>query len=193
MTCRQRTTSTDRPLFAAVPATPARDRGTQTDNSGGRTGPETPPPGKAVAFDSAEEAWFWFMQCHEARLAGARVRAGVGLVPRPCEPLDVIRVVDRLYRQRRLLSDHIRVLAHYGRRAMAPEPDRSTEQRAAVIWAEAFERIAPALRRKGILADPPPSTDPQSAAPQRTRWTEGWTEDRAASQLDSPVEVGAPA
>ncbi len=102
-------------------------------------------------FVSAEEAWFWFMQNHAARCAGARIRAGEGLVARPCEPVDVLRALDRLYRQRRLLRDHLAVLAHYGRRLMAPDPRRRREQRACSLWDEALARLEPVLRRKGIV------------------------------------------
>lgn len=105
----------------------------------------------AVPFDSAEQAWFWFMQSYEARCAGARLRAGEGELRRPCEPLDVLRAVDRLYRQRRLVRDHLAVLAHYGRRLMAPDPRRRLEQRAHGLWDEALARLDPVLRRKGIV------------------------------------------
>lgn len=112
--------------------------------------PLRPPPG-GVPFDSANEAWFWFILAHEARQAGARIRAGAGLYERPCEPLDILRVTDRLYRQRRLLRDHLLVLAHYGRRQMAPEPDRPREARDDRLWREAFAVLTPALRAKGIV------------------------------------------
>ncbi|MFP5516856.1 MAG: hypothetical protein ACLGJC_27715 [Alphaproteobacteria bacterium] len=101
-------------------------------------------------FAGAEEAWFWAVQAQDAKAAGARVVAGRGLVERPCEPQDVLRAVDRLYRTRILLRDHLHVLVHYGRRQSAPEPDRFREQRAHSLWREAFEAIAPALRDKGI-------------------------------------------
>lgn len=104
-----------------------------------------------VPFCSAEEAWFWSVQAQEARAEGARCVAGQGLVPRPCEPFDVMRAVDRLYRDRRLVRDHLHVLVHYGRRLMAPDPGRFREQRASVLWREAFERIGPLLRHKGIV------------------------------------------
>ena len=110
--------------------------------------PALPP---ATPFDTAEEAWFWFLQANEARQAGARIRAGEGLVHRPCEPLDILRAVDRLYRQRRLLRDHLLVLAHYGRRQMAPEPDRPRERRDHGLWREAFLALAPVLTAKGIV------------------------------------------
>ena len=103
-------------------------------------------------FGSVEEAWFWFMQANEARQAGAKVVAGLGATPRPCEPLDMLRVIDRLYRNRRLMLEHLRVLAHYGRRLMAPDPQRGSEARAARLWTEALGRMEPTLRGKGIVA-----------------------------------------
>lgn len=104
-----------------------------------------------IPFASAEDAWFWFVQAQEARQAGARFKAGLGETPRPCEPLDVLRAVDRLYRQRRLVRDHLAVLVHYGRRLMAPDPRRQAEQKAHLIWREALDTIDPVLRDKGIV------------------------------------------
>lgn len=113
--------------------------------------PPTPFAMPGVPFADAAEAWFWAVQAHEAKAAGARVAAGLGLVPRPCEPGDVIRTVDRLHRRRRLTRDHLHILVHYGRRVSAPDAGRYREQRAASLWAEAFAVIAPALREKGIV------------------------------------------
>ncbi|AWK88052.1 hypothetical protein DEW08_16385 [Azospirillum thermophilum] len=104
-----------------------------------------------IPFDSGEEAWFWAVQAQDAKAAGARVVAGLGLVQRPCEPADVLRVVDRLYRRRLLTRDHLHVLVHYGRRLAAPDVTRPREQRAHGLWCEAFERVNPVLREKGIL------------------------------------------
>ena len=110
-----------------------------------------PPPLPTTPFDSAEEAWFWFIQANEARQAGARVRAGQGLVNRPCEPLDILRTLDQLYRKRRLLRDHLLVLAHYGRRQFAPDIECRREMRDHTVWREAFAVLAPVLRDKGIV------------------------------------------
>ncbi|WP_049976357.1 hypothetical protein [Azospirillum sp. B506] len=101
-------------------------------------------------FAGAEEAWFWAVQAQDAKAAGARIVAGCGQIARPCEPQDVLRAVDRLYRMRKLMRDHLHVLVHYGRRQSAPVPERFREQRAHSLWREAFEVIAPALRDKGI-------------------------------------------
>lgn len=116
--------------------------------------PRALPPLAAIPahpFDTVEEAWFWFISAQEAKQAGARIRAGQGLVPRPCEPSDILCAIDRLYRQRRLLRDHVLVLAHYGRRQMPPEADRRREMRDHGLWVEALAILAPVLRHKGIV------------------------------------------
>lgn len=105
----------------------------------------------SVPFVSTEEAWFWFVQAQEARSSGARIVAGRGTVPRPCEPLDMMREIDRLYRQRKLIRDHLHVLVHYGKRLMAPDPERRLESRASSLWREALAFLDPVLREKGIV------------------------------------------
>jgi len=116
-----------------------------------------------VPFACAQDAWFWFIQAHDARAEGARVVAGLSRIPRPCEPADILRLVDRLYRQRRLIRDHLCVLVHYGRRLSAPDPRRRTEARAALLWREAFDSLTPTLLAKGIIQDDSPAR-PESLA-----------------------------
>jgi len=106
---------------------------------------------EAEPFHSVEDAWFWFIQAQAAKNDGARIIAGKSMVSRPCEPLDILKVLDRLYRQRRLLRDHLLVLRHYGRRQYAPDPRRVKEQRAYEVWREALERLELALMQKGIV------------------------------------------
>ena len=102
-------------------------------------------------FMSAQELWFWFIQAQQALNDGARFKMGAGVIARPCEPIDILRILDRLYRQRRLLMDHLLVLRHYGRRQMAPDPARLKEQRAYKLWHEALTRMEPVLVKKGIV------------------------------------------
>lgn len=111
---------------------------------------------ETIPFVSAEEAWFWFIQAQQAREDGARFTVGAGLYPRPCEPLDILKVLDRLYRKRALLWDHILVLRHYGRRMMPPDRYRVKEARAHKLWIEAMALIELALVGKGIVALPMP-------------------------------------
>ena len=109
---------------------------------------------KTVPFATTEEAWFWFIQAQAARNDGARFAMGQGLVARPCEPLDILKALDRLYRHRRLLMDHLMVLRHYGRRLLPPDKKRVKEFRAFGLWTEAMARLEPVLVRKGIVQSP---------------------------------------
>ena len=113
--------------------------------------PKNQPDVPTTAFTDAEEAWFWFILAQEARNAGARFSAGLSLTARPCEPGDILQCVERLYRNRRLIMDHILVLRHYGKRQLAPDPHRAKETRAFSLWKEALERLEPVLVRKGIV------------------------------------------
>ncbi len=109
---------------------------------------------ETIPFASAEEAWFWFIQAQAAREDGARFTMGLGVYPRPCEPLDILKVLDRLYRTRKLLMDHALVLRHYGKRMLAPDPYRVKEARAHSLWVEALGQIEMVLVAKGIVEMP---------------------------------------
>jgi hypothetical protein len=113
--------------------------------------PKHQPDLDTVPFASAEEAWLWFIQAQEARNEGARFTSGLSLIPRPCEPTDILSVVERLYRNRRLVMDHVLVLRHYGKRQLPPDSRRVKEARAFTLWQESMERIEPVLVRKGIV------------------------------------------
>lgn len=106
---------------------------------------------QTTPFESAQDAWFWFIAAQAAKNDGARFVSGAGLYKRPCEPIDILKTLDRLYRNRRLLRDHLLVLRHYGRRNMAPDPTRVKEERAHRLWSEAMERIEEVLTIKGIV------------------------------------------
>jgi len=101
-------------------------------------------------FRSAEEAWFWTAAALVARHEGAR-RAGPG-TPRPCEPDDVARCLDVLYRRRRIDLSHARILRIWGERGFAPDPGYAAERAEAQLWREALDRLDYVLRVKGIVA-----------------------------------------
>jgi hypothetical protein len=104
-------------------------------------------------FATTEEAWFWTMAALIARQDGARIVSGRGLVQRPCEPDDVVRSLDRLYRQRRIDLGHARILRRWGERQQAPDPRSPSESGDARLWQEALARLEWPLRVKGIVAD----------------------------------------
>lgn len=107
---------------------------------------------KVEPFLSAEEAWIWTMSALIARREGARIVAGAGSKQRPCEPDDVIKCLDRLYRQRRIDLVHARIMRIWGERGMAPDPRHLGEKNDWRIWNEAMQRLDWPLRMKGIVA-----------------------------------------
>lgn len=106
-----------------------------------------------VPFETVEEVWFWFVLAQQAKVDGARYTAGLSLTPRPCEPSDILKILNNLYRNRMLLWDHLLVLRHYGRRQLAPDPRRVKEARAYKLWGEALKRLEPIFIRKGIMRE----------------------------------------
>jgi hypothetical protein len=104
-------------------------------------------------FHSAEEAWFWTMAALVARRDGARIVSGAGLVGRPCEPDDVVKCLDRLYRQRRIDLQHARIMRIWGERQQVPDARAPREAGDARLWREAMNRLEWPLRVKGIVAD----------------------------------------
>ncbi len=109
-------------------------------------------PPRTQPFHSAEEAWFWTMAALRARRDGGRNSGYRSLFARPCEPDDVVKCLDGLYRQRRIDLVHARILRVWGERQAAPNPAYATEQCAFGLWREALERLEWPLRVKGIVA-----------------------------------------
>ena len=106
----------------------------------------------AQPFRNAEEAWFWTMAALVARREGARCLAHQGKVPRPCEPDDVVKCLDTLYRRRRIELLHARILRIWGERQVAPDPGRPNQRCDWRLWREALDRLEWLLRVKGIVA-----------------------------------------
>ena len=103
-----------------------------------------------VPFRNAEQAWFWTMAALLARHEGGSRPGGRG-VPRPCEPDDVVRCLDGLYRTKRIALAHARVLRTWGERGMRPEAHRPAERTEAKLWAEAMTLLEWPLRVRGIV------------------------------------------
>ncbi len=114
-----------------------------------------PPPARArqttQPFRNAEEAWFWTMAALMARRDGARYTANQGRVQRPCEPDDVVKCLDTLYRRRRIDLVHARILRIWGERQSSPNPAYASERCDWRLWREALDRLEWPLRVKGIV------------------------------------------
>jgi hypothetical protein len=104
----------------------------------------------AHPFPDADQAWFWTMAALSARRDGTG--SGGRGIPRPCDPDDVIRALDRLYRQRRIDLLHARILRIWGERGTAPNPAHPGQASDSRIWREAMERLDGKLRARGIVA-----------------------------------------
>jgi hypothetical protein len=102
-------------------------------------------------FDSAEAAWLWTMAALTARREGARYTAGKGLISRPCDPDDVVKCLDGLYRQKRISLAHARILRIWGERQITPSSAVAAERGDHALWVEALERLSWPLRVKGIV------------------------------------------
>src|ERR1700761_3719515 len=92
----------------------------------------------AEPFESAEQAWFWTAPPLAARRNGIHNGA---TIERPCEPADILKCLDRLYRTRRIELLHGRILRIYGERQIAPNPGRRGELCDWRLWNEAMERL----------------------------------------------------
>jgi hypothetical protein len=111
-----------------------------------------PPQPATQPFRTAEEAWIWTMAALRARREGVRNTSPVVRVARPCEPDDIVRCLDALYRRRRIDLVHARVLRVWGDRQLAPDPAHARERHDFRLWREALERLEWPLRVKGIIA-----------------------------------------
>lgn len=97
------------------------------------------PASTPQAFRSAEEAWFW---C---------VRPVRSVIPRPCVPYELMRLIDGLYRQRLLTIDHLHVMRFYGARQRRPDWAVRAERRAHGVWVDAMRHLHDAFERRGIV------------------------------------------
>ncbi|MDB5477998.1 MAG: hypothetical protein JWM96_493 [Alphaproteobacteria bacterium] len=101
----------------------------------------------AEPFPSAEAAWFWCVQTSEAIHSGARLKPGRATTPRPCEAVDIQKVVLRLADKKILTKAHVRAMVAYGPRHLRP-----SQKIHAAAWSQAMERLTPYLQQKGIVA-----------------------------------------
>ena len=115
-----------------------------------RNSPAAPQP-HCQPFSNAEEAWLWTMAALIARREGARYTANKGLVTRPCDPDDVIKCLDSLFRQQRVTLAHARILRIWGERQITPSGVVVAERNDHRLWTEALERLQWPLQAKGII------------------------------------------
>jgi len=77
-------------------------------------------------------------------------RSGGG-IPRPCDPDDIIKSLDRLYCAGKIQLRHARILRVWGERQVAPDFYHPGERAELQLWNEALVRLEWSLRIKGIV------------------------------------------
>lgn len=146
------------------PTSPSRECRPEIARDGWRGRPSLPPrPASAraagpirsrglagtVPFASAEQAWFWTVASLAARRDGTG--AGSGRTPRPCDPDDIIRALDLLYRHGGIGPAHARVLRRWSERGVSPDPRFASERQDFALWRDALAQLEGMLRAKGIV------------------------------------------
>ncbi len=104
-----------------------------------------------IPFHSAEEAWLWTFAALVARRDGAGVSWRPEGPTRPCDPDDVLKCLDILYRDRSIELLHARILRIWGERQRAPRSDRQQQQSDWRLWYQALGQLEWALRARGIV------------------------------------------
>ena len=84
----------------------------------------------------------------KARRDGARFTVNRGRVTRPCEPDDLVKCLDGLYRRGRVNLLHARVLRRCGERYVSPNPGSDFERSEYRLWQEAMNCLEWPLRSK---------------------------------------------
>lgn len=98
------------------------------------------PAVEPLTFATAEAAWFWTMAQMEAVRDGAKRHPTADAV---------CKVIDRLYRQRRLEGAHVIHMREWGLRGCAPDADPALR-----LWLNAMVELGAALRDRGIVRRP---------------------------------------
>ena len=105
----------------------------------------------ACPFHTAEEAWLWTMETLLARRDGADLAWRPEGPPRPCDPEDVVRCLDTLYRRRSVVLPHVRILRIWGERQTAPCSNPARQLADWRLWHQALAQLEWLLRARGIV------------------------------------------
>lgn len=106
------------------------------------------PRRRGEPFRDAEACLVWTIRqlAAEAEAEKKPARAAI------CSPHEVVKCLDKLYRQRRIDLHHVRILRLWAHRGRAPDPRNPIERADARIWREALDRLEWPLRTLGIVS-----------------------------------------
>jgi hypothetical protein len=105
---------------------------------------------RGVPFREVEACIIWTIRAlGDAAEGGNGSRRDVQPI---CEPIEVVRCIDTLYRRRRIDLRHARILRIWGHRGRPPRADAPNERSDSRLWCEATERLEWPLRSLGIIS-----------------------------------------
>ena len=106
------------------------------------------PPRKGQPFRDAEACIVWAIIRLAADAEGQKKPADEAI----CSPHEVVKCLDRLYRQRRIDLHHVRILRLWAHRGRPPERHNPRERADWRVWREALDRLEWPLRSLGIVS-----------------------------------------
>ena len=98
------------------------------------------------AFKSAESAFFWYVHSLDSK----RHTGDFGN-KRPCEPLDILRAIERLVRRGVIQPAQVTILRKYGMSGRAPDASKDEQKQDFNLWKAAMRAIAEELEKNGIV------------------------------------------
>ncbi len=102
-------------------------------------------------FENAEEVWFWFCACLQARADGLRSRTDYEGKPRPCEVGDIYKIIKRLKFNGQISNRQLRVMYNWGELHFPPYYDRRAKRSEIALWEEGIKSLETILIEKKII------------------------------------------
>lgn len=104
-------------------------------------------------FDNAEDVWFWFCACLQARGDGLRSRSDYVGKRRKCEVADIYRIIKRLKMHGEISNRQLRVMYNWGYMHFPPYYDSRAKRSEVRLWEESMRIFEKALIEKNILEE----------------------------------------
>lgn len=104
-------------------------------------------------FDNAEEVWFWYCACMQARADGSRGRCDYVGPLRPCEVGDIYKIIKKLKLDHSLTNRHLRVMFTWGIQHCPPYYDRRAKRSHITLWEEGIRSLEAVLIEKNIITN----------------------------------------
>lgn len=102
-------------------------------------------------FENAEEVWFWFCACLQARSDGLRSRTDYTGIQRPCEVGDIYKIIKRLKLNNQLSNRQLRVMYNWGGLHFPPYYDKRAKRSEIALWEAGIKSLEAVLIDKKII------------------------------------------